>query len=139
MLELLHKNQLSENEINFIKSYTEKYLKISDDVKNNAYENTNRLWSLELPINLAYNDYFINNQTALLIMDMINNHAINQENSRSNYPTLKLIKGENPNFEFEIEDDNIKALKEAGFTTLFIITSTVLATCLYIIYFISNN
>jgi len=136
MLELLYKNALSDFEINFIKDYTKKYLLIEDNNKSeNNNINLNRLWCLGLPINLAYDIEFINMPCAKCIIAELNNHTNEIESGRGNYPTLTLKKGENPNFEIE-EQNDMYNLEKAGFTTLFLITSTIVATLVYIAYFI---
>ena len=136
MLELLHKESLKDTELNFIKNYTEKYLKLSDEAKENNNIDQNRLWCLEIPINKAYDEEISNSMYSESIINLIDNHTNDMNSGLGKTPRLVLIKENNPNFMIDEEIDNVKAFKDAGFTTIFLITSTIVATCLYLAFFV---
>ena len=138
-LELLHKNELSSGEITFITQYTEKYLKLNDLARNGEQIDANRLWNLSLPINFAYDEQYINTDAGKLITSIVDKYSIESENSLGKNPRLVLIKGENPNFEWEEDIDKYKPLKDAGFATIILIITTIIITCGYIIFYIISK
>lgn len=137
--ELLYKEVLSESEIDFITSYTKKYLELSDNLKNNEDNNINKLWCLEMPINYAYKNEFLELPASKLIISEIDKHMEEMNSGLGKSPRLVLIKGNNPNFDIEEEIDQIKTFEKAGFTTIFLIISAIISTCIYIAYFIIGH
>jgi len=137
--ELLYKEKLTDSEIDFIKSYTKRYLELSDNVKNNENTNTNKIWCLEFPINMAYKDEFLDFPASKIIISEIDKHNEELSSGLGKSPKLVLIKGDNPNFDLEEQVDQIKNFEKAGFTTIFLITSAIAATCMYIAYFIMGH
>lgn len=134
--ELLYKNSLTDSEIDFIKSYTKKYLELSDKIKNNEDVKANTIWCLEIPINNAYKDEFLEFPACQIIISEIDKHNEELNSGLGNKQKLVLIKGGNPNFDIVTQGDSIKNFEQAGFTTIFLITSAIVATCLYIAFFI---
>ena len=137
--ELLYKENLEEHEIEFIISYTKRYLELSDTIKNNEDTNSIKVWCLEMPINSAYKEEFIEMPASKIIIAEIDKHSEEMNSGLGKNPILKLVKGENPNFEIEEPIDQVRNFEKAGFTTLFLITSAVAATCMYIAYFIIGH
>ena len=136
MLELLPKSNLTDKEILFIETYTNKYLKLNDTaIENNNIDN-NLVWCFSIPIYSSYDPNYINSETSSIIQKIINEHSNNIENSKSNHPRLVLT---NPQFQVIKEEDNLANIEKAGFTTIFIIAGAIISTCIYIIYFISNQ
>lgn len=135
MLELLHNQNLKENEIAFIQSYANKYLKLNDlAIENNGVDG-NLVWCFSIPIYSSYDPEFLNNPCSSIIQKIINSHSENLENGRDNHPRLVLT---NPKFQVN-EDQNVEKFEKAGFTTLFLIAGAITITCLYIIYFVINH
>lgn len=134
VLELLYKENLTESESKFIENYTEKYLKISTKAINNESSNTNRLWCLSIPIYTSYDPNFINLPGAILIQNILKEQKEDINSGKSLQPKLVLIKDDIIPIE---EDDAMKNFYQAGFTTLILITSTVIITVAYIVYFMN--
>lgn len=137
--ELLYKENLGESEKDFIINYTKKYLELSDNVKTNQNNDLNKLWCLEIPINVAYKDEFFELPGSKIIISEIDRHLEEINSGLGKSPKLVLKKGDNPNFELEESIDQVRNFEKAGFTTLFLITSAVAATCMYIAYFIFGH
>lgn len=137
MLELLPKKELSISESEFIKQYVTRYLKLNDMALSNSNIDTQLVWGLSIPIYSSYDPEFINNQSSLIIQNLVNSHSENLENSNSIGKQQKLVLV-NPNFEQTYEDP-IVTFEKAGFTTLLLIASTVVATSFYIIHFILGS
>ena len=133
IFEFLNKKEINDKEQKFIEDYTNKYLELSKDETN---KDDLTIWGLGLPIHFAYDSLFINNPASNIIRTYIEKNQLDKENDRGNNQKLVLIKGENTNFDLVEEYDNIKSFKDAGFTTIFLITSAIVSTCLYIAYFI---
>lgn len=136
VLELFYKPKLSDNEQNFITNYTNKYLALSENNVNGQDINKNRLWCLEIPINYAYKEEFAEYPASKLIISIIDKRNEEITSGLGKTPKLILVKGDNPNFEIEQEIDEVKSLEKAGFTTLLLIATSAIGTCLYIAYFI---
>lgn len=132
VLELLYKDELTESEINFIESYTNKYLKLSNDALDTETTNTNRLWCLSIPIYTSYSPDFENKKASLLIKSLLNKQTEAIESGKSLHPKLVLMK-DGTNLE---EEEIDSSFAQAGFTTLFLILGATIATVLYITYFI---
>jgi len=139
LLELFYRTQLSESEKEFIINYTNKYLILNENITNGNDINQNRLWCLELPINNAYKEEFSEYPCSKLIISIIDKHSEEINSGLGKSPKLVLVKGNNPNFELEENIDELKTFEKAGFTTLLLIASTVISTCLYIAYFIIDR
>lgn len=134
MLELLYKTNLNDSEIKFIENYTNKYLKMNDLAIENNQIDKNMVWCFSIPIYSSYDPIYIENPCSKIIQKLLNNHTEEIENSKGLHPKLILS---NTNFQIA-EDDNLANFEKAGFTTLFLITGAVVATCIYIIYFIAK-
>lgn len=139
LLELFYKTTLSETEKDFIKNYTDKYLSLSENSTNGNDINQNRLWCLELPINNAYKEEFAEYPCSKLIISLIDKHSEEINSGLGKSPKLVLIKNDNPNFLIEEEYDELKTFEKAGFTTVLLILSSIISTCLYIAYFIMGK
>ena len=139
LLELFYKTTLSEIEKDFIKNYTNKYLSLSENSTNGNDINQNRLWCLELPINNAYKEEFSEYPCSKLIISLIDKHLEEINSGLGKSPKLVLIKNDNPNFLIEEEYDELKTFEKAGFTTILLILSSIISTCLYIAYFIMGK
>ncbi len=137
MLELLHNNTLTEQEKTFINGYVKNYLKINDDVLNGNDKLQMTSYLLSIPIYTAYDPSFINTEPSILIQNIINEHSESLNSGKSKYPKLVL---KNDNF-IPIEDENdlLNEFGKAGFTTIILISTAIIATCLYIAFFIVNK
>ena len=135
MIELLYRPTLEEHEIIFVKNYTKSYLVLQEKIRNSSITNDlyQYIWWVEYPIHLAYNDYFNNMVASNVIIELITNH--NNSNLEKS-PKLVLSKGNNPTFEMEEITDNYTNFKEAGFTTIFLITIPICLTLIFIAFFI---
>jgi len=138
-IELLPNNNITNEEEEFLKNYTQRYLKINDRALQENDVDTNLLSSLSIPIYLSSDPYYEQYPSSKLIQNILNIHNEDLENGRGNHKRLVLELHSNPNFIQEFEEDNIRNFEKAGFTTLLLIASTVIATCSYIIYFIINS
>lgn len=136
ILELLYKNELTENEKDFIINYVKKYLSLSESTLTGNEMDLNRLWCLEMPINNAYKEEFSQMPTSKLIISTIDKYNEEINSGLGKTPKLVLVKGDNPNFDIEEEIDDVKNFEKAGFTTLLLILTSIVSTCLYIAYFI---
>ncbi len=136
VLELLFKNALTDSEIKFIESYTNKYLHLSTDALNNNEFDANRLWCLSIPIYTAYDDMFTQTPGSQIIQNGLNKQTADINSGKSLQPKLVLIKDDLPNLE---DDDAMKNFAQAGFTTLILVATTITLTVLYIIYFVSQG
>jgi len=138
--ELIYKETLTESEIDFIKNYMKTYLQLTD-YANNANEDIdlNKIWFYEIPINNAYKSEFAELPCSKLIIEEIDNHTSEMNSGLGKSPKLVLIKGDNPNFDLEEQVDQVRNFEKAGFTTIFLITSAIAATCMYIAYFIMGH
>ena len=136
MLELLNKNNLKQNEIDFINNYTKKYLTLKN---NNIIENNtdydNRIWCLSMPVYRSYDEKYINNEGSKIIQNIIQENNKEIENGHSKEPKLVL---KNPNFALIEEESTFENFKNAGFTTLMLIVSAIISTLTYIIFFMNK-
>jgi len=136
MLELLPKNDINQNEEIFIKSYTERYLKLNDRALQESDINQDFVTYIGTPITLSYDPLYENLPCSKIIKNILDTHNNELENGRSNQKKLILIPNQNPNFIQELPEDNIRNFEKAGFSTLLLIGSAVALTCIYIAYFI---
>lgn len=134
MQELLFKENLNQNEIEFIKGYLTRYLKLNDMALENENMDSNLVWGLSIPIYTSYDPLFIDKPASKLIEEQINMHSDNLVEGRSNQQRLVLMK--NDNFTTIVEEEPLSNLAQAGFTTLLLIFSAVTITVLYILNFI---
>lgn len=137
--ELIYKETLTESEIDFIKNYMKTYLQLTDYANNNQDIDLNKIWFYEIPINNAYKSEFAELPCSKLIIEEIDKHTSEMNSGLGKSPKLILIKGDNPNFDLEEQVDQVKNFEKAGFTTIFLITSAIAATCMYIAYFIMGH
>lgn len=133
LLELLYKYNLEEKDIMFIDKYVNRYLKLNDNHLDNNEENDDIINGLNIPIYMAYDPYFIEKPASMEIMKIIDNHTEELSSGKNNQKRLVLTKGENPNFEEEEEINKIEEFEKAGFTALFLIVGTVIATVFFLI------
>lgn len=139
MNELLYKNELTEKELNYIRDFTNRYLKLKNDYSEGLEINNNTLWCFELLISKSFEESFINNPASKEICSVIDNSNKQLESGLGTSMRLVLVKDGNNNFETVEEINNIKNFEKAGFTTLFLIASSVILTCLFIAFFIIGN
>lgn len=138
--ELIYKETLTESEIDFIKNYMKTYLQLTDYANNaNKDIDLNKIWFYEIPINNAYKSEFTELPCSKLIIEEIDKHTNEMNSGLGKSPKLVLIKGDNPNFDLEEQVDQVRNFEKAGFTTIFLITSAIAATCMYIAYFIMGH
>lgn len=137
MLELLPKDTLNNNEVEFINGYVSRYLKINDLALENDGMDSNLAWGLSIPIYTSYDPLYLNKPGSKIIEDSLNSHTENLSEGRGNHQKLVLLK--NDNFSTISEDEPITNLAQAGFTTLVLIFIAVAATVLYIANFIIVN
>ncbi len=139
LLELLYKGTLTEDDINFITSYTERYLNLNDryvqSIENNA--DGNQIYYLGMPIYTSYDANFASMPASILIQDVINNHTTLSNNSQNKGP--KLVLTNKSLFNLEEEQDNLRNFEKAGFSVIMLIVGTVVVTTLYIAFFIVNK
>lgn len=136
MFEFLHKPNISEKEKKFIEDYTANYFEMNKKAIENNEVNNMELYGFGLPINFSYDEQFKNNPASIIIKNFIDNKENDIENGRESIQKLILSKGQNANFDIEEEFDSIKSFEKAGFTSLLLITSSIISTILYIAYFI---
>lgn len=137
MFELLYKpTELTPYEEKYIEDYVNSYNELGNAILSNSDEsNSNLRDCLGIPIDFSYNSYFTNTYCSQKIHSLIES---NIEKSQSGLgPKLVLS---NANFgKFREEDnllDDVSNLGKAGFTTLILISTSIIATCLYIAFFI---
>lgn len=139
MLELLYKENITDVDINFIKSYVNNYLKINKEYLdgNSEYEFLSSM--LGIPINLSYDNSFSNSETGVVIQNLMTSYNNDLEGGKSTGKKLVLSNG----ITFAQEEDNridiYEKYTKAGFATFLLIASTIVATCIYIIFFIYNK
>lgn len=139
MNELLYKDELTENELNYIKNFTNKYLLLKRNNNEGKDINNITLWCLELIIGKSFDDEFINKPASKEILTIINNDNKDLESGLNTGIKLVLSKNGNHNFEMEEEIDNFKNFEKAGFTTIILIALTVTLTCIYFASFIMQQ
>ncbi len=135
MIELLNKQEITENDTVFINQYVNKYLDLEKKKLANMEVDEIEVFSLGIPIYLSDDPTLENNVASKQIRDIINNHLKEDEGGRTNTPRLVLT---HPNFHpvNEDDDDLLANIEKAGFTTIAIILIGIVATCLYIAFFI---
>jgi len=138
MLELIYKEKLTEQETNFINKYTQKYLKLINDLTNDQEVNTTRLWCLEMPINNAYKEEFQEKPAINIITTAIDQRTNELNGSSKGNSGPKLVLEKNPNFDILPSEEIITPtdIAKAGFSTFLIIIVTVVLTLLFIVFFI---
>ena len=140
LLELLEKENITENDIEFIKQYTEKYIKLEQsriEKDNNHDIDENEVSSFSIPIYTSYDPRFANKPTSKIIDELLYKHTKQIEEGTSKGQKLVRI---NPNFPKEDEQNNyLSDFGKAGFTTLLLIIGTVIITSLYIAYYVIGN
>ena len=140
MLELLYKDTLTEFEGSFISHYMDNYLKIHEAFTSGDanYEFLDTMFGM--PISISYDAYFQTKPGFALINDKINNYDSLMVSGKSNGKTLVLT---NPNGFYKVDEtpllDDIRKYTNAGFTLFLLVAGTIVATCLYIIFFIFNH
>ena len=140
ILELLYKNNLSEQEQAFIISFMNMYLTLNDFVKShNKEEEEMYLSSLGIPVLISYEEGFINNPASKIIQVMINNHDNEILSGKNKQPRLVRTNETMANFMPVEEDLNFIDYGKAGFTTLILIGGAIISTVLYITSFIISH
>lgn len=139
MHELLHKKELTDKELKYIKDFVNKYLQLKNNNNEGIEINNTTLWCLELLISTSFEEKFINNPASKEIISLIDSNNKELESGLGTGVKLVLSKNGNQNFELEEDFDNIKNFEKAGFTTLFLVIITVILTCLFIAFFIFGN
>ncbi|MBE6156388.1 MAG: hypothetical protein E7161_01405 [Firmicutes bacterium] len=144
MLELLPKPQLNNFDEEFIINYVNRYLQYNDSAlehSNNPHNNEalfelkKKLSGFQIPIYLSYDPQFENTPTSIAIQNIMNLHSEEIEQGKGNHQKLVRI---NPKFAPIEEESNLVAFEKAGFTTLILIITAIVATCLYIAFFMVN-
>ena len=135
MIELLHQQEVSEKETQFIESYTNNYLKYHDLAVDGENVDQNTLFCLNIPIYYAYDPNLINNAGSIIVRNIINNHTEAYESTHGKHPKLVLT----TTISTPVEEDYLKEFEKAGFTTLLLIAGAVVGSCIYIINFILNH
>lgn len=135
MNELLYKSEINEKEIIYIKDFTSRYLKIKQ--KNNEGNEINNitLWCLELLISKSFNEEFINNPASKIITSLIEEDNEKIKSGLNTGLRLVLTKESDPT----TNNNNIRELEKAGFTTIILISLTIILTCIYFINFVINH
>lgn len=137
LLETINKKEITEYDSEFIKQFTNKYLKLESDRLESSDINENEIMCLGIPIYTSYDPMFMNNPGSKLIQDILNNHTEQIENGKSHGQKLVLT---NPMFpKTEDEPNDLIEFGKAGFTATFLIILTVIITSIYITLFILNK
>ena len=137
LLETINKKEITEYDSEFIKQFTNKYLKLESDRLESSHINENETMCLGIPIYTSYDPMFMNNPGSKLIQDILNNHTEQIENGKSHGQKLVLT---NPMFpKTEDEPNDLIEFGKAGFTATFLIILTVIITSIYITLFILNK
>lgn len=137
LLELFYKQDLEPQEINFITSYVNKYIRLNDSLLSNERSDNTRINALSIPIYTSYNEEYQNTACSMLIQNILNNHQEELEKGSSKGTKLVLS---NPHFKGTMEEEeDYKYLEKAGYTVIFLITSAVIATALYIAFFMASH
>ena len=141
LLELLNKDILTENDIEFINQYTNKYLKLETMRLENQNVDENEVTSLSVPIYTSYDPKYINKPASKIINELLSNYSQEIENGRSSVQTLALKPKNIPDtiIREDYEDSPLNDFKQAGFTAIILIISTVVLTSLYIFFFILSK
>lgn len=134
LLELLSHNELNNNDAEFIKQYTEKYIKLEQErLENNSVSELETL-CLGIPIYESYNPIYMEKPASILMQNILNNQTEKIENGKSHGKKLVLV---NPNFpKVENDENSLEDLGKAGFTAIMLVVLTVILTSLYIAFFI---
>lgn len=136
ILTLLKKDQINDQEKDFIIDYVKHYLVIEKDRIENKEIDENELMSLSIPIYTSYDPNYNNHPASVLIQEQLNNYANEIESGKSHGQKLVLT---NPNIPKTIDDDDLYDLGKAGFGITILIVSTVILTSLYIFFFLLNK
>ena len=138
LLELLNKDSLTENDIEFIRQYTNKYLKLETMRLENQTIDENEVNCLSIPIYTSYDPKYIDKPASIIINELLNNHSQEIESGKSNVQTLALRPNNIPNtiIREDFEDSPLNDFGKAGFTTIILIVGAVVLTSLYIAFFI---
>lgn len=134
LLELLNKDNITENDIEFIKQYTEKYLNLETIRIENNEINENEIFGLSIPIYTSYDEKFSSKPASKLITETINNYTEKRQSGKSQGQKLVLA---NPNFP-NIEDE-IHEYGAAGFAKIFLIITIVIIIGIYVAFFMLNH
>ncbi len=138
LLSLFYKEKLDDNiDIKYISDYIKQFINIKNQVVSyNDQTQEIRKNCLEIPLILADDNNFENNPCAIEIRKNILEELNDIASGKSNVP--KLVRS-NPNVgNFESEEDMLRTIEKAGFTTIFIIVAGVILTCAYLIYFFNK-
>lgn len=141
LLELLNKDTLTDNDIEFIRQYTNKYIKLETMRLENQNVNENEATCLSIPIFTSYDSKYLDKPASIIINELLNTHSQEIESGKSNVQTLTLKPKKIPDtiIREDYEDSPLNDFKQAGFTTIILIISTVVLTSLYIAFFIINK
>lgn len=135
-LEILRKDEITDNETNYIVQYVNSYLKAEKERIENNSNNENELMCLSIPIYSSYDPELINKPASKIIQEQLNNYTDEMESGKSHGQKLVLT---NPNFPVTHDETDITDLGKAGYTVTMLIVITVILTSLYIAFFILNK
>ena len=133
MIELLSKEKITDDDVNFVNEYVGKYLNLEKKKNANLEVDENEVNSLGIPIYLSDDPKYENSSTSNIIRKILLDDLKEEQSGKTNTPRLVLT---SPHFQGSIEEDNLANFEKAGFTTIILIVSAIVATCLYIAFFI---
>jgi len=134
---LLEKNEITKEEEEYILSFIKTYLSINQKLLEGTSINQDIIFKIGIPIYKAYDEIYQNNPASIIIKNAVNNATTDIENGKNKQQRLVLT---NPKYQGIEEDNNdLSYFEKAGFATIILITFTILATFLYIAFFIVNK
>lgn len=138
--QLLYKSVLSDQEKELMVKYTNKYF----EYNNNPELSPSNVFGLSIPVYTSYDDAFANSPGAMIIRAELTskNEALekyqNSVEGRQKQMVRTLKKDDLPNteayLEYEEFANKLNRIQNAGFTTIFIIIGTVVATAISLLF-----
>ena len=129
MLELLPQKELNEQDKFFVTQYVKKYLELESNKLANESSLEHEIDCLGMPIYFSDDPSLTNTPCSMLIHSVIEDHLNNVKEGKDRGPRLIL---HNPNFIIPEENNDLEYLEKAGFTTILLIASTVIITCIFL-------
>ena len=131
---LLEKKEITNEENKLIDFYLDAYINIYPKTLDGSI-NGKDIYYCFLPVDKSYDVMYQNSPCAMSIINKVDQYYSDSEKGRGNQKRLVLTP---PNFYpvNEEEDDLLANIEKAGFTTIAIILIGIVATCLYIAFFV---
>lgn len=137
--ELLYHANLTELQINNLKSFTKQCLKLKEMSVNDDEVDENKLWCYEVTINEVYKPQFEALPSSKVIIDTINEYENELHGGKGKEYSRVLVPTNNPNFDLTEEPHSVLDYSKAGFTTIVLIAIAAISTLSYIAFFVINH